>query len=96
MRMIRYVVNFHMHIFQPLLGLLDTSAAFDTNDQAIVLQKMDILFHVSGNALSLLNSFLRGRTQQVHFNISVSSVKAVILGASWEQPRSNTLPRLHC
>jgi len=48
-----------------LLCLLDLSAAFDTVDHDILLDRLQMSFGVHGIALSWLESFLRGRTQSV-------------------------------
>jgi len=45
-----------------LLGLLDLSAAFDTVDHAILLDRLDVLFAIRGAALSWMQSFITGRT----------------------------------
>ena len=63
-----------------LLVLLDMSAAFDTVDHAILLQRLESSFGVSGGVLSWLSSFLDGRTQRVHLLDSTSSVESVRSG----------------
>jgi hypothetical protein len=47
------------------LVLLDLSAAFDTIDHAILLSRLSTTFGITGNALSLLSSYLLDRTQSV-------------------------------
>jgi hypothetical protein len=47
------------------LVLLDLSAAFDTIDHGILLTRLSSTFGISGQALSLLSSYLLGRTQSV-------------------------------
>jgi hypothetical protein len=47
------------------LVLLDLSAAFDTIDHDILLTRLSSTFGISGQALSLLSSYLIGRTHSV-------------------------------
>ena len=56
------------------------SAAFDIVDHAILLQRLESSFGVSGGMLSWLSSFLDGRTQRVHLLGSMSSVEFVKSG----------------
>ena len=63
-----------------LLGLLDMSAAFDTVDHHILLQRLESSFGLTGTVLSWLASFLTGRTQQVIFNGMTSIVAALSSG----------------
>jgi len=60
-----------------LLGLLDMSAAFDTVDHDILLQRLETSFGLTGSVISWLSSFLRGRTQQVIFNNLESTIAKV-------------------
>jgi hypothetical protein len=50
-----------------LLGLLDLSAAFDTVDHSILLQRLQTSFGMDGKALGWIGSFLTGRTQAVSY-----------------------------
>ena len=63
-----------------LLGLLDMSAAFDTVDHGILLHRMESSFGITGQALSWLQSFLEGRTQQASYNGMTSTTLAVTTG----------------
>ena len=47
------------------LVLLDLSAAFDTIDHSILLKRLSSTFGITGNALSLLSSYLTNRSQSV-------------------------------
>ena len=64
-----------------LLGLLDMSAAFDTVDHSIPVNRLENLFGFSGSVLSFIESFLSRRTQQVVFNNTVSDVVEVRIRA---------------
>jgi len=50
-----------------MLGMLDLSAAFDTVDHEILLERLRRSYGISGKALSWLASFLDGRSQTVDF-----------------------------
>ena len=47
------------------LALLDLSAAFDTVDHAVLIDRLESFFGLSGIALSLVKSYLTDRTQSV-------------------------------
>ena len=55
-----------------LLALLDVSAAFDTVDHSILLDRLSISYGLSGSAFDWMQSFVVGRTQTVHFGGSIS------------------------
>ena len=79
-----------------LLGLLDMSAAFDTVDHSILLQRAEVSFGLSGTVLSWLTSFLDGRTQQVVLNGAASSVEKITSGVpQGSVPWTAPLPALH-
>ena len=63
-----------------LLGLLDLSAAFDCVDHNILARRLQQSFGICGTALSWLQSFLHGRTQQVCYNGQLSTVVELLFG----------------
>jgi len=63
-----------------LLGLLDMSAAFDTVDHDILLQRLEASYGVTGSALAWLTSFLRDRTQLIVFGGAGSKTSSVTSG----------------
>ena len=63
-----------------LLGLLDMSAAFDTVDHDILLERLAIFFGMFGTALAWLRFFLTGRSQQVSFNGDFFSIGFITTG----------------
>ena len=48
-----------------LLALLDVSAAFDSVDHDIFVNRLRISFEITGRALNWLNSFIHGRAQSI-------------------------------
>jgi len=62
-----------------LLGLIDLSAAFDTVDDAILLDHLDVSFGICGAALSWIQSFITGRTQVVLID-NQSAISNVLCG----------------
>ena len=63
-----------------LLGLLDLSAAFDTVDHDILLQRLQTTFGIDGWVLKWLRSFLTDRTQVVAFRGSTSASTMLLHG----------------
>lgn len=63
-----------------LLSLLDMSAAFDTVDHDILLDRLSTSFGFRGSVLSWVESFLRGRTQKVVYGDASSSTTIVQCG----------------
>ena len=63
-----------------VLTLLDLSAAFDTVDHAILLQRLQVSYGLQGNVLTWFTSYLGGRFQHVRRGLSHSSPTAVLFG----------------
>ena len=51
-----------------LLSLLYMSAAFDTVDHDILLQRLDGTYEIQGKVLKWFSTYLSGRAQAVHIN----------------------------
>ena len=56
-----------------ILVMLDLSAAFDTIDHKILLERLRVRFGMGGSVLNWIRSFMCGRTQQVVINQSMVS-----------------------
>ena len=63
-----------------LLGLLDLSAAFDTVDHDILIDRRHHAFRIQGAAQTWIESFITNRTQSVSFAGRLSSSSAVACG----------------
>ena len=63
-----------------LIKLLDLSAAFDTVDHGILLQRLEHSYGVGGTTLRWVRSFLSDRTQVVHFNGHLSTESLLTCG----------------
>ncbi|KAK6172687.1 hypothetical protein SNE40_016298 [Patella caerulea] len=63
-----------------ILLLLDLSAAFDTIDHGILIDRLRCRDGIDGTALELLNSYLKGRTQRVVIGSVVSESKPLHFG----------------
>jgi hypothetical protein len=63
-----------------LLVLLDLSAAFDTIDHAVLLNRLEHAFGLKDTALTWMESYLTNRTQSVVINGVASSPKALMYG----------------
>jgi len=63
-----------------LLVLLDLSAAFDTLDHTILLDRLHTLIGITGSALDWLKSYLSGRRQYVKINESSSEHHDLSIG----------------
>ena len=62
-----------------LLGLLDLTAAFDTVDHVILIERQRLTFGVVDSALHWM-TYLTGRTQYVHYRGEVSTTTHVYCG----------------
>ena len=75
------------------LVLLDLSAAFDTVDHAILLSFLENYVGLSGSVLSMLESYLQGRTQCVSINNILSDLSELVYGV----PQGSVLgPTIFC
>ena len=86
-----------------VLGLLDLSAAFDTIDHDILLQRHHNVFGFGNTVLSWFQSYLENRTQTVvvhgkHstpaslcYGVPLGSVRGPILFILYTQPLSNVI-----
>ena len=63
-----------------LLGLLDLSAAFDTIDHGILIERLRHSYGITGDALGWMTTYLTGRTQAVYFNGEFSTTMVVTCG----------------
>ena len=67
-------------IHKYMLVLLDLSAAFDTVDHGILLERLRVTFGVDNSALAWFRSYLAGRRQHVHCGGKCSAPIDVICG----------------
>ena len=56
-----------------ILLILDNSAAFDTVDQDILLEKLENSYYVKGKALNMISSYFKNRTFSVKINNHTST-----------------------
>ena len=63
-----------------VLILLDSSAAFDTVDHAVLLGKLERDFFITGDALEMIRSYLNKRRFSVKINQTTSSEKDLVYG----------------
>ena len=63
-----------------MLTLLDLSAAFDTIDHSILLERLSFTFGIKDKALSLIKSYLQERNQKVKINNLYSNELPVSFG----------------
>ena len=62
------------------LALLDLSAAFDTVDYDILLQRLQTSYGINSSALQWFRSYLVCRTQRVRRGASISSAVHLVCG----------------
>ena len=74
-----------------ILELLDLSAAFDTVDHIILIDRLRHYFGIQGIALSWIESFISNRTQTVSFSGSLSSTSPVTCGVPQGSVRGHVL-----
>ena len=70
-----------------LLVVLDLSAAFDTIDQDILLNRLSTKFGIEGTVLKWFSSYLKGRSQRVSVHGTVSEKFAL----NWGVPQGSCL-----
>ncbi len=63
-----------------ILILLDSSAAFDTVDHAILLRKLEKNYFIRDGALEMLRSYLHNRSFSVKVNKTISDERNLIYG----------------
>ena len=63
-----------------LLGLLDLSAAFDTVDHLILIERLTHKFGINGSVLGWFRSYITGRTQCVRYQGHTSAIVPVTCG----------------
>ena len=71
------VIDNHSYV---ILLLLDLSAAFDTVDHKILLQRLSCRFGINGKALCWFKSYLENRKQVVNVNGAISCSKVLRCG----------------
>ena len=80
---------------QPTTTLLDLSAAFDTVDHEILLDRLHQAFGIRGSALKWIRSFVTGRVQRVVFAGEKSVESSVTCGVPHGQcPGPDTIPAI--
>src|SRR6218665_1901723 len=65
-----------------LLSLLRMSAAVDTVDHNILIQRLSHSFGIKARALSWLESYINGRTQSVHLSREETPPRTVTCGVT--------------
>jgi len=75
-----------------LFALLDLSAAFDTFDHHILLDRLQSAFGIRGSVIDWIQSFITNRSQTVSFAGDVSTESVVTCGVPQAMQRSGTHP----
>ena len=73
-----WYVNMDRKMFN-LVVLLDLKKAFDTIDHSILLSKLE-LYCITGNALSMIRSYLSGRNQKCQLGDKMSTARRIECG----------------
>ena len=76
-----WYVNMDRKLFNFLVVLFDLKKAFDTVNHDILLRKLE-LYGITGNALSMIQSYLSDRRQKCQLDNVMSSEKDVKCGIS--------------
>ena len=63
-----------------VISLLDTSEAFDTVDHALLLSKLEQCYGICEKVYDLISSYLKDRSQTVHYQSSNSSRRVLKYG----------------
>ena len=82
--------------FDVILVLLDLSSAFDTIDHAILLNRLQTKFGVSGSALNWFSSYLQGRTQRICIDNEFSEPRDIPYGVPKGSVLGPILFTLYC
>ena len=77
------------------LVLLDLSAAFDTIDHSILIERLQKLFGISGDALTWIVSYVRRRYQQVLIG-DTASAEVVIEYTEYRRDQCLARSYTHC
>ena len=76
--------------------IVDLSAAFDTVDHDVLIKILRSKYHISGNALAWIKSFLSGRSQSVKIGDTISGTLSVLYGVPQGSILGPLLFNLYC
>jgi len=79
-----------------LLALLDLSAAFDTVDHTILLDRLQSAFGIRGSVFDWIKSFITNGSQTVHFAGGQSAVLNILCGVPQGSVLGPILFSLYC